>query len=117
MASAYETARSLPILWVAIVLAAPLMEEAFFRGFLFQGMQQSRIGPAGATLITSVLWAGTHVQYDAYDIGTIFVLGLVLGAARWRTGSIYTPTLMHLINNALAMANAAWYLSPAANGA
>ena len=43
MISAYQTAVYLPLFWVALVVAAPLFEEIFFRGFLFQGWSQSKL--------------------------------------------------------------------------
>ena len=32
----------------------------------------------------------------------IFLAGLVLGVARWRTGSVYTPIFLHMVMNAVA---------------
>lgn len=102
MIEAYETAFFTPLLWLALVVAAPLYEEILFRGFLFRGIQHSRLGPAGAIVITSLLWAPLHLQYDLFGVVSIFVGGFVLGLARLRTGSIYTPILMHAFNNLLA---------------
>ena len=56
MVDAYKTASSLPALLFAIVVVAPIFEEIFFRGFLFQGIRYSRLGPIGAIGITSLLW-------------------------------------------------------------
>jgi len=42
-----------------------LFEELFFRGFLFRGLSSSFMGPVGAVLVTSALWALIHTQYDA----------------------------------------------------
>jgi len=102
MAEAYQTAGFLPLLWIALVGAAPLFEEVFFRGFLFQGLQCSWLGATGAIVITALVWAGIHMQYDAYQISTIFLGGLLLGAARWKTGSVYTTIVMHAFWNLIA---------------
>ena len=40
----YKTAGSLPFLWATLLVAAPLFEELLFRGFMFQGIQRSRLG-------------------------------------------------------------------------
>ncbi|HLA84481.1 MAG TPA: type II CAAX endopeptidase family protein [Thermoguttaceae bacterium] len=64
MFDAWRTAGVLPLLWITLIIFAPLVEEAFFRGFLFVGLQNSPIGRIGAVLITSVAWAVIHLQYD-----------------------------------------------------
>jgi membrane protease YdiL (CAAX protease family) len=103
MADAYTTAYCAPLFWVAIVVAAPLLEEVFFRGFLFKGFQHSQLGPIGAVLLTSLAWTVLHVQYGVYELTTIFALGIVFGVARLKTGSIYPPLAMHSLFNLLAM--------------
>jgi membrane protease YdiL (CAAX protease family) len=84
-----------------VVVLAPLNEELFFRGFLFAGISRSRLGGAGAILLTALLWAVIHIQYDWYGVSNIFVIGLLLGYARWKTDSIVPPILMHGLMNLL----------------
>jgi membrane protease YdiL (CAAX protease family) len=103
MADAYATAYCAPLFWIAIAVAAPLLEEVFFRGFLFEGFQYSKLGPIGAVLLTSIAWTVLHVQYGVYELSTIFALGIVFGVARLQTGSIYPPLAMHSLFNLLAM--------------
>ncbi len=103
MIETYRTAGSVALLWMAIVVAAPVAEELFFRGFIFAGFAASPLGAAGATLLTSFAWAVIHFQYDFYERSMIFVSGLLLGWARWRTQSVTTPMLMHALMNAIAM--------------
>ena len=62
MSAAYATASPVWMFWVALVIAAPLFEETFFRGFLFRGFESSFLGPLGAVLVTAGLWALIHVQ-------------------------------------------------------
>jgi len=101
------TADPLWLLWLALIVAAPLLEETFFRGFLFTGFAASAAGPVGAIVITSALWAAIHLQYDLYGIATLFVLGLVFGLARLRTGSLYVPLTLHAMTNLIAATQAA----------
>jgi uncharacterized protein len=110
MLRAYETAYIVPLLWLAIVIAAPLAEELFFRGFLFEGIRYTRLGATGAVVLTASLWAVIHLQYGPYEITTVFVLGLILGVARLMTGSIYTPIAMHAVVNLVATAEVAVYI-------
>ena len=102
MVDMYRTCQVKPLFWVALVVAAPVAEESLFRGFMFRGMAASRLGPAGAIVLTSLLWAMLHIQYDWYGIVSVFVLGLVLGVARHRTGSLYAPIVMHGLSNLVA---------------
>lgn len=111
MLRAYETAYIVPLLWLAIVIAAPLAEELFFRGFLFEGIRYTRLGATGAVVTASLLWAVIHLQYGPYEITTVFILGLILGIARLMTGSIYTPIAMHAVVNLVATAEVAVYIT------
>ena len=90
------------LLWLALAVAAPVFEEICFRGFIFTGLAESRLRWQGATLITSLLWASIHVQYDWYGMATIFALGLVLGTARAITNSTLLTMSLHCLINVLA---------------
>jgi membrane protease YdiL (CAAX protease family) len=103
MVHVYETVSVAPLLWIALLAAAPLFEEFFFRGFLFEGFQQSQLGPTGTILLTSLGWTVLHLQYGAYELVTIFVLGILFGVARLKTRSIYPPLAMHALFNLFAM--------------
>ncbi|HXU75872.1 MAG TPA: HAD-IA family hydrolase [Methylomirabilota bacterium] len=107
MKDVYRTAGFPPLLWLAVVVAAPVYEEAIFRGFMFKGLLHSRLGAVGAVLVTAGTWAAIHLQYDAYARGTIFVVGLVLGLARLRTNSVYTGLFLHALMNLLGTLEAA----------
>jgi len=102
MVNAYETAGFLPLLLLALLVAAPVVEELFFRGFMYKGLAASKVGPVGAILITSAVWAVIHFQYDWYGVGLIFLAGLFLGAVRWRTKSVALPMVLHAMMNAVA---------------
>jgi uncharacterized protein len=102
METAYRTAHPVWLLWVALIIAAPIFEEMFFRGFIYKGLATSPIGSFGCILLTAVLWSVIHIQYDAFNVGVIFFMGLLLGVARWRTGSLYVPIAMHATANLLA---------------
>jgi membrane protease YdiL (CAAX protease family) len=110
MVDAYKTASSLPALLFAIVVVAPIFEEIFFRGFLFQGIRYSRLGPVGAIGITSLLWAVIHLQYDIYGITTVFALGLLFGIARLKTDSIHLLMVMHSLTSLVATMETALYI-------
>lgn len=97
-----ESTHSQPLLLLAMVVAAPAFEEALFRGFAFAGLSKSALGARGAIVVTALVWALIHLQYDWIDKGMIFLIGLLLGWARLRSGSLWVPLLMHAALNALA---------------
>ena len=86
------------------MIVAPLFEEIFFRGFLFRGIANSWLGAPGAIVITAAVWALIHLQYSWTDIGMIFLLGLFLGYARYRTGSTTLTVLLHALWNTASTA-------------
>lgn len=102
MSEVYATAQPVWMLWVALLVAAPLFEETFFRGFLFRGLASSFLGATGTVLVTAGLWALLHAQYDAFGISLVFGLGLLLGIARVRTGSLWVPLTLHSAANLVA---------------
>lgn len=107
MFKTYKTAYFVPLLWIAFVGAAPIFEETLFRGFLYEGIRCSRLGTSAAIVITSFLWTVIHIQYDSYQLATIFAGGLLLGIARSKTGSVYTGMTMHALINAISMTEVA----------
>ncbi|MFC1942868.1 lysostaphin resistance A-like protein [Chloroflexota bacterium] len=111
LADAYSTSVWPVLLWVAIVIFAPVFEETLFRGFLFEGFRQSRIGVAGVIGLTAAAWALLHIQYGIYEIVVIFIFGIVLGIFRLKTGSLWSPLIMHAFFNLIAMIELALYSS------
>lgn len=98
----YRSAEPVWLLWLALIIAAPLFEEIFFRGFLLSGFSSSFMGPTAALIITSALWAVIHVQYEIYAIIIIFLMGLLLGLAKRKSQSILLPIFLHATSNAIA---------------
>lgn len=97
-----QTTQVALFLYLGVGIGAPLVEEFMFRGALWRGWRESRLGLWGALGLTSFCWAVLHVQYPGIIIAYIFVLGLLLGLAREKTGSLWVPIWMHGLNNGLA---------------
>jgi membrane protease YdiL (CAAX protease family) len=98
----YRTARdsgTLSLLWITIVIVAPVAEEIMFRGFLFRGWVRSENSAIPGILVISLLFAAIHVQYDWFGILQVFFIGLLLGIARWLSGSTLLTILMHMLAN------------------
>jgi membrane protease YdiL (CAAX protease family) len=103
----YSDAPSPVLLFVAVVVAAPLYEELLFRGLLLPGLACSRLRPRGAVLVTAAVFALIHFQYDAYDMLTVCALGVFLGVARLASDSTGLTILLHITVNFAALAEAA----------
>jgi len=102
----YRAARlagMLPMLWLATVVVAPVAEELLFRGFLHRGWAPSWLGVSGTIVLTSALWAALHQQYHWLGILCIFLMGLIFGWVRQRSGSTTLTIILHALNNLLAM--------------
>jgi uncharacterized protein len=106
MTEIYKGTSAVLMLWFTVIVAIPLFEEIFFRGFLLTGLAASFLRPTGAVLVTSGLWTALHIQYNAVGLTVVFCLGLLFGVARLRTGSLWVPIGLHMLENLSAMAAA-----------
>jgi hypothetical protein len=83
------------ILLIGGCIAGPIVEEFVVRGFMFRGWSQSFLGPKGAIVLTSAVWAMSHTQYNWFGRVEVFVVGLALGHFRWRSGSTWLTVMIH----------------------
>jgi tetratricopeptide (TPR) repeat protein len=89
----------LPLLFIATVIVAPLGEEMVFRGFVFRGLEESRIGAVGAVIVSALLWTAMHLDRGLRAMIFIAVLGLLFGWLRVRSQSTLLTWLLHAITN------------------
>lgn len=100
MIDIYQTTDYLFLLFIAVVIAAPIFEELLFRGFIYKGLKHSPLGIFGAVMVTSILFTLIHGgQYDFTVLAVLFPLAVILGLARHRSGGIYLPIYLHFVNN------------------
>jgi hypothetical protein len=97
---------TLPLLVLGLAGAAPLIEEAIFRGVFLPGMAASRLGPAGAIAVTSLVWALLHLQYQPFYLIQAVILGVMFGWMRLRSGSTLLTILLHAIVNLTSLVQA-----------
>src|SRR6266513_4398605 len=98
-------------LWLLVIafgVAAPVSEELFARGFLYRGWSESFLGPAGAILLSSLVWTALHLQYDWFFFGEVFSIGLLFGYLRYRSNSTWLTTVLHGLNNLAATLQTMW---------
>lgn len=80
------------------VLVAPLVEELFFRGFVYPAVARWT-GSAASIVITGAAFASLHGAQLAYAWAPMLVLfgvGVILTVIRARTGSVATSVFVHM---------------------
>jgi len=106
MGEVLQSARAEGALWLLVIafcVAAPVSEELFARGFLYRGWSESFLRPAGAILLSSLVWTSLHLQYDWFFFGEVFSIGLLLGYLRYRFHSTWLTIFVHGLNNLAAV--------------
>ena len=86
---------------VLAVVAAPVTEELFFRGWLYTGLRP-RLGAAATIAVTAVLFALAHWEKTHLYALAVLPVGLALGVIRERTGSIRATMAFHAGYNGFA---------------
>lgn len=111
MGDVLKSAQADGALWLLVIafcVAAPVSEELLARGFLYRGWSESRLGVAGAILLSSIAWTVLHLQYDWFFFAEVFSIGLLFGYLRYRTGSTWLTIALHGLNNLAATLQTIW---------
>lgn len=88
------------VLFVLVVVGAPVMEEAFFRGML-QRPLLATIPSWSAVGAVAAVFAAVH--FRPLEFAGLFAFGVVLGVCAWRTGRLAMPVLAHVAFNATGL--------------
>ena len=86
---------------ILAVTVGPLMEELFFRGFLYPVLAR-RFGIAASVVATSLLFGFVHGAQLAFAWGLVFIIflvGIVLTTVRAKTGSVGASFVVHVAYN------------------
>jgi len=70
------------VIWIRYAVVAAVFEELFFRGLLYRGLAESRLGVAGAVVVTAAVFALLHWRLTAFDLSYLFASGLGFGLLR-----------------------------------
>jgi sodium transport system permease protein len=101
-----DAQQSLGWLVLIVVVAPAILEELFFRGLLF-GALKKRSGPLVTIGVSGLLFGATHVVLGGAlgleRLAPSTLLGLLLGAVAWRTGSVWPSILLHACHNAILL--------------
>ena len=82
----------------AAAVAGPLVEEIFFRGFLYPAFK-NRLGAGGAIFLSAALFSALHFNLSGWI--PIMGLGILLAWSYEKTGKLMVPVLIHCFHNAL----------------
>lgn len=93
-------------LWAIILLtlvAAPIVEEILFRGWMLPMLIARGVPGLFAVLISGLAFGLIHTGQGLMVMTSTTLLGIVLGAARLATGRVAASVLGHIANNAWAI--------------
>jgi membrane protease YdiL (CAAX protease family) len=98
-----EDALGVVIAWgVLVCVLAPIVEEVFFRGFMFTVFAR-RMGVAWAALLDGAVFGIGHAGgAEAIQLIALGAFGVALCLLYWRTQSIIPGMALHALNNSIA---------------
>lgn len=104
-----EGAANADPLWlefVAVVLLSSFFEELVFRGIIFS---RARVlaSPTAAVIVQAVIF--TSMYSGTVNMCYAFVMGILLGYAALRAGSVWAPIIIRMAFNAATMAANLFY--------
>jgi hypothetical protein len=95
----FDSAVALPLVAVLAIVAAPIAEETFFRGFLFPALR-GRWGTFSAALGSGLLFAALH-----FNLGSLVpftIIGMLLAWAYVFSGSLWVAIGAHFLFNSVS---------------
>jgi len=95
----FESAVAVPLVALLAIVAAPIAEETFFRGFLFPALRM-RWGTFWAALASGLVFAALHFSLGSLVPFTI--IGMLLAWAYVFSGSLWAPIAAHFLFNAVS---------------
>ncbi len=83
-----------------IVLVAPVLEEIFFRGFVYRILAKTWSVWFGS-IVSAILFALFHFEFQSFI--PLLILGFLLNYNYQKTSSLWTSICFHSLNNAIAL--------------
>ena len=98
-----STVGSSPLVWatlgVAVMIAAPLCEELFFRGLVFRALAALR-GPVTGIVVSGVAFALVH--FNVSVVVPFAAIGMIFAWSYRTSGSLWTTIAAHAIFNTIS---------------
>ena len=89
------------IMLVGVGVLAPIAEELFFRGLLYDWFRQ-KAGVVWAVILSSVLFGFAHFD-SMIVVASALVMGVIMAIAYEKTKSLWITIFMHIATNTGAM--------------
>jgi membrane protease YdiL (CAAX protease family) len=102
-----HTMKELILNLVFIAGIAAVGEELLFRGITQRLLIKMFKSPWAGIIVTAIIFSAIHLEF--YGFFPRFLLGILLGAIYWYSGSLYAAMLAHFIYDAFILV-AAYYL-------
>jgi uncharacterized protein len=96
---------SLWSVFLMVSIAPAVVEEITFRGYVLQKLERN-IGRRDALYVQAALFSVLHLSPVIFV--SHFVMGLILGALRHKTSSLWPCMLVHASYNATVIASTVW---------
>lgn len=98
----FEERRNNVILFLTIFVSilGPLIEEIFFRGFLYSAVRK-RAGALLGMLLSGVLFSVLHANIAGFI--PIMILGILMAFLYETTGSLIAPIAVHILHNSIVI--------------
>jgi membrane protease YdiL (CAAX protease family) len=88
------------VLAVLLVVAAPAIEELFYRGLVLRSLQR-RFGDVWAVIGSALVFGLSH--FELYQLPALVVFGVILGVLAVRTGRLGPSIWAHGVFNLIAV--------------
>ena len=79
-----------------VAVMAPVFEEFFFRGFLFQQFKR-HFGLANAIALSALVFSAVHMSIEAFL--PLFGLGVIMAVVYHRTQCLWSSIITHALWN------------------
>jgi len=102
--SHWEPSKAVPFALNAavVVIAAPIVEELFFRGLVLRSLER-RVGTRWAIVASAALFGAAHLE--PLQFPALFLFGLVAAVLTVRSGRLGPSTMAHVAFNGIAVFN------------
>ncbi len=88
------------LLILVVAIAAPIVEELFFRGLVLRSIEK-RLGPAWGIGLSGLVFGATH--FELLQLPALAGFGMVLAYLAWRTDRLGPGIVAHMTFNTLAV--------------
>lgn len=93
------------LIFVQIAILPAIFEELFIRKGVMEILKNK--GAIFATIVSSIVFATIHLNISQFMFA--FLVGILFGIVRTKTGKMYPTMILHLINNGFAVIQALFY--------